>query len=147
MAVITLAEYKALKGITDTTQDTLISTFIPLVQDDIVQACNYSFGFDTDAEDFPASLKLIAAQMITYQMSAQKGSSVYQSENIEGYSYTRAAVGGSGYPETIEKALEKHKRARVVITQAQTQYRDRRQHTPSMLSNVPAKYNVPGVAE
>jgi len=147
MAVITLAEYKTLRGITDTTQDALISTFIPLVQDDIVQACNYSFGFDTDAEDFPASLKLIAAQMITYQMSAQKGSSVYQSENIEGYSYTRAAVGGSGYPETIEKALSKHRRARTIITQVQTQYRDRRQFTPSMLSEAPAEYNIPGVAE
>lgn len=147
MAVITLAEYKTLRGITDTTQDALISAFIPLVQDDIVQACNYSFGFDTGAEDFPASLKLIAAQMITYQISAQKGSSVYQSENIEGYSYTRATVGGSGYPETIEKALAKYRRARAVITQTQTQYRDRRQLTPSMLADVPAEYNVPGVAE
>lgn len=147
MAVITLAEYKTLRGITDTAQDALISTFIPLVQDDIVQACNNSFGFDTEDEAFPASLKLIAAQMITYQISAQKGSSVYQSENIEGYSYTRAAVGGSGYPETIEKALSKHRMARTIITKAQTQYRDRRQYTPSMLSNVPAEYNVPGVAE
>ena len=144
MAVITLVEYKALRGITGTAQDTLISTLIPLVQDDIVEACNYSFGFDTAEEDFPASLKLLAAQMITYQISAQKGSSVYQSENIEGYSYSRAAVGGSGYPETIQKGLERHSRARVIITQVQTQYRDMRGFSPEMLAEKNPLFDVPG---
>ena len=41
--IITTAEVKALLQITDTSQDTLIDTLIPIVQDQIVQYCHNSF--------------------------------------------------------------------------------------------------------
>lgn len=45
MALLTLAEYKTIYGITDTdaTRDARISAYIPLVEADIVQICNNEF--------------------------------------------------------------------------------------------------------
>ena len=132
MAVITLAEYKALAGITGATNDTRISAIIPLVQGDIIAICNYAFGTDLDpvVESWPEGIKLYAAKMISYQMESLSGSQSKQSESIDGYSYTLAEITG-GYPRSIEEGLKsKWGRVSAKTTSAFLHYRDRRGQTP-----------------
>jgi len=146
MAVITLEEYKLLTGITGTTQDALITALIPMVQSDIVSICNYDFGEGTDYEDFPEGIKLYAAQMITYQKVAAGNVATMQSESIDGYSYSRAEIGRSGYPSSIESGLKsKWGRVSVKIPQAVTNYRDRRGTGTKALSENDPMYGYPGV--
>ena len=146
MAVITLEEYKLLTGITGTTQDALITALIPMVQSDIVSICNYDFGEGTDDEDFPEGMKLYAAQMITYQKVAAGNVATMQSESIDGYSYSRAEIGRSGYPSSIETGLKsKWGRVSVKIPQAVTNYRDRRGTGAKALSEDDPMYGCPGV--
>lgn len=136
MAVITLAEYKTLAGISDTTKDALITALIPIVQSDIISICNYDFGAGTSVEDFPEGMKLYASQMITYQIASSGKVPAMQSESIDGYSYTRADMGASGYPASIESGLaSKWKRASFKSTQSAGMYRDKRGQSPSELVN------------
>jgi hypothetical protein len=136
MAVITLAEYKTLAGISDTTKDALITALIPIVESDIIAICNYNFGAGTSDEDFPEGMKLYASQMITYQIASSGKVPTMQSESIDGYSYTRADMGASGYPASIESGLaSKWKRASFKSTQSAGMYRDRRGQSPSELVN------------
>ena len=146
MAVITLEEYKLLAGITGSTQDALIAALIPMVQSDIVSICNYDFGEGTDDEDFPEGMKLYAAQMITYQKVAAGNVATMQSESIDGYSYSRAETGRSGYPLSIETGLKsKWGHVSVKIPQAVTNYRDRRGTGTKSLSENDPMYGYPGV--
>ena len=143
MAVITLAEYKTLAGITGIDKDAQITALIPLIEDDIIAICNYDFG---QGEDFPEGMKLYAAQMITYQMVAAGNVATMQSESIDGYSYSRAEIGRSGYPSSIETGLKsKWGRASVKIPQAVTNYRDRRGTGTKSLSENDPTYGYPGV--
>ncbi len=146
MAVITLEEYTLLAGITGTAQDALITALIPMVQSDIVSICNYDFGEGTDDEDFPEGMKLYAAQMITYQSVAAGNVATMQSESIDGYSYSRAEIGRSGYPSSIETGLKsKWGRVSVKIPQAVTNYRDRRGTGTKALTENDPMYGYPGV--
>lgn len=145
MAVITLAEYKTLAGITGSTQDALITALIPMVEDDIIALCNYDFGQGTVDEDFPEGMKLYAAQMITYQISNGTRVAAMQSESIEGYSYTRAESGASGYPAALESAIaSKWRRASFKSTQTAAVYRDHRGQWPDAIAETPPTYS-PGV--
>jgi hypothetical protein len=144
MAVITLAEYKTLRGITVSTYDAQISALIPIVQDEIIQFCNQDWGAGTADEDFPDGLKSVSANMITYQMSgAQAGGK--KSESIDGYSYTKDDVGDSGYPVGIEKGLSRYRVASVKYGSKQTQYRDKRLMTPEQLADGVDNYSIAGV--
>jgi hypothetical protein len=146
MAVITLAEYKTLAGISGTTQDALITALIPLVEDDIIAICNYDFGQGTADEDFPDGMKLYASQMITFQIANSGKVATMQSESIDGYSYTRAAVGASGYPATIESGIaSKWRRASFKATQAATVFRDRRGQSLMNISEGSPTYSYPGI--
>ena len=141
MAVITLAEYKTLAGITGNDKDAQITALIPLIEDDIIAICNYDFG-----QGFPEGMKLYAAQMITYQMVAAGNVATMQSESIDGYSYSRAEIGQSGYPSSIETGLKsKWGRVSVKIPQAVTNYRDRRGTGTKALSENDPAYGYPGV--
>lgn len=145
MAVITLAEYKTLRGITVSTYDAQISALIPIVQDEIIQFCNQDWGAGTVDEAFPAGLKSVSANMITHQMSgAQAGGK--KSESIDGYSYTKDDVGDSGYPVGIEKGLSRHRVASVKYGQIQTQFRDKRGMGLQALAEGCTDYSVPGLA-
>ena len=144
MAVITLAEYKTIRGITGTTQDAQISALIPIVQDEIIQFCNQDWDAGTADEDFPDGLKTVSANMITYQMSgAQAGGK--KSESIDGYSYTRDDVGDSGYPVGIEKGLARYRVASVKYGSKQTQFRDKRGDSVKKLASGVTQYDIPGV--
>ena len=83
MAFLTLSEYKTMKGITGTTQDDLITIYLGTVQDEIENYCNTDFN---EWEDFPASLKTVARDMVTQQLAVCNGGK--KSESIYGYSYT-----------------------------------------------------------
>jgi hypothetical protein len=146
MAVITLEEYKLLAGITGTTYDTLITALIPMVQSDIISICNYDFGEDTDYEDFPEGMKLYAAQMITYQRATAGNVPTKQSESIDGYSYTRAEIGASGYPASVESGLKsKWGHVSAKTTQPVSAFRDRRGQGVRSLSESGPSYSYPGV--
>jgi len=146
MAVITLAEYKTLAGITGTDKDAQITALIPLVEDDIIAICNYDFGQGTVDEDFPAGMKLYASQMITFQIANAGKVATMQSESIDGYSYTRASVGASGYPATIESGIaSKWRRASFKATQPETVYRDRRGQSLMNISEGSPTYSYPGI--
>jgi len=147
MAVITLAEYKAIIGTTSTANDTQISTLIPLVQGDIISICNYAFGTDTDpvVETWPTGMKLYASQMITYLLQGLSDSGMVKSESIGGYSYTKSDMGNSGYPKSIEMGLSKWKRVSVKTPKETTQYRDRRGNSAESLVNNQPAYNTPDI--
>ena len=146
MAVITLAEYKTLAGITGTDKDAQITALIPIVEDDIIAICNYDFGQGTADEDFPDGMKLYASQMITFQIANAGKVATMQSESIDGYSYTRAAVGSSGYPATIESGIaSKWRRASFKATQAATVFRDRRGKSLMNISEGSPTYSYPGM--
>lgn len=144
MAVITLAEYKAIRGISGTTQDTQISALIPIVQDEIIAFCNQDWGAGTADEIFPASLKGTAADMITYRMAGGL-SSGKKSESIDGYSYARDDIGDSGYPVGIEKGLARNRVASIKYGSMQTQFRDKREMGLRSLANGRTDYYAPGV--
>ena len=146
MAVITLAEYKTLAGITGTTQDARITAYIPMVQSDIVEMCKYDFGQGTADEDFPDGMKLYASQMITILLADSGKVHTMQSESIDGYSYTRAEVGASGWPLTIENGItSKWRRASFKATQAATVFRDRRGQSLMNISEGSPTYSYPGI--
>ncbi len=144
MAVITLAEYKALKGITGTTQDAQITALIPVVQDEIITFCNQDWGAGTVDEAFPANLKGVSADMITYRLGGGV-SSGKKSESIDGYSYSRDDIGDSGYPMGIEKGLSRNRVASVKFGSFQTQFRDKREMGLKPLSEGVQVYAVPGI--
>lgn len=142
MALLTLSEYKALRGITGTTQDAQITAYLEPVEQEIIEFCNQDWGAGTDEEDFPAGLKLVAADMITFRLGGgiTDGKT---SENIDGYSYTREAVGDSGYPMGIEKGMSRYRVASVKYGRVMTQFRDRRDIGLKNLADGKVIYGVP----
>ena len=125
MALLTLAEYKALRGITGTTQDAQITAYLAPVEDEIIEFCNQDWGAGTADEDFPDGLKLVAADMITFQLGGGSTNGK-TSESIDGYSYTREAAGNSGYPDGIEKKMAKYRMVSAKVGTVQNQWRDKR---------------------
>jgi hypothetical protein len=121
MAFLTLSEYKTMKGITGTAQDAIITIYLETVQSDIEGFCNTDFNA---WEDFPASLKTVARDMVSIQLAGNNGGK--KSESIDGYSYTMEDVGKSGYPVSIEAKLAVYRLVKFANIQAQTVYRDSR---------------------
>jgi hypothetical protein len=112
MALLTLTEYKALRGITGADHDAQITAYLAPTEADVIAFCNSDFG-----GDFPAGLKLVAADMIAWRLSGG-ASSGKASESIEGYSYTIEQTGESGYPLAIEKALTRYQFLKPRIVEA-----------------------------
>lgn len=129
MALLTLDEYKALRGITGTTQDAQITAYLAPVEQEVIELCNQDWGAGTDDEDFPAGLKLVAADMITFRLAGGLTDGKV-SENIDGYSYTRDSVGDSGYPLGIEKGLTRYRMVSAKVGTIQSQWRDKRGTIP-----------------
>ena len=124
MAIVTLAEVKAVLGLTSTAQDTRIETLIPMVESDISQFCNRT--------DYPAGMKPTASLMVGYLLEAGKTSGK-QSETIGTYSYAIAA-GSQGYPDHIYLALGKWAKRSLKLGTVQTRFRDSRGYTPEQLA-------------
>lgn len=103
MPLITLEEFKALKGIAETSKDIQISAMIPVVEGYIKGYCNDDFLADDGSEAWPAGLKLVAADMIEFHMTTSPG---ITSQSLEGNSVSYA----TDYPETILKQLRRHRK-------------------------------------
>lgn len=102
MALITLQQYKALKGISDSTQDTRISATIEAVELEIRGYCRIP-----DSEELPSALRLTAADMVEHQLQLTSG---IVSQSLEGASVTFS----DKYGATIEKMLKRYRRASYV---------------------------------
>lgn len=98
---MTLEEVKTLLQITDTPQDTLITALIPIAEDYVKQ---YTNNF-TD-EDFPAAVKLVIAQIVSFNLVARDTS--IASEKVGGISYTYK----DSYPSSIYKTLNQYRKLR-----------------------------------
>jgi hypothetical protein len=147
MAIITLAEYKALAGISGTAQDTQISALIPEVQADFIQMNNFAFGTDLDpvVESWPTGSKTAVSRIITWLLNNTAAVSEFKSESIGGFSYTKEDLGQSGYPVSLEKGATKWKRISAPMAQATTQYRDRRYMPAEHIVNIEPSLSIPGI--
>lgn len=125
MAVITQEQVKTLLKITTTTSDDLIDMLIPMVEDEIVEECNFAFLDSNGAESWPAGVTLIASKMIGFRLNDSAGIGM-KSESQGGYSYTKDDMGKGGYPDSIIAGLAKYRRASTVFSSKMQHYRDRR---------------------
>ena len=102
MALLTLVQYKALRGITSSTQDTKLTAIISAVEAEIKGICGYE-----DDEDLPSALQLTACDMVDHQMLEISG---IKSQSLEGASVTYE----SSYSQKILDALNRYRRIRYV---------------------------------
>ena len=126
MPVITREKYKTLARITTTDHDDLIDEYIVIVQDDIIQICNYDFGAGTAEEDFPTGMIIYAANMISHLLDCSGKTDSVTSEKIGNYSYTKQSTASNGYPLSIMSGLSKWRRVSQKTGTVKTHYRELR---------------------
>jgi len=102
MALLTLVQYKALRGITSTGDDTKLTAVITAVEAEIKGICGYD-----DDEDLPAALQLTACDMVDHQLLEISG---IKSQSLEGASVTYE----SSYSQKILDTLNRYRRVRYV---------------------------------
>ncbi len=102
MALLTLVQYKALRGITSSTQDTQLTAIISAVEAEIKGICGYG-----EDEDLPAALQLTACDMVDHQRLEVSG---IKSQSLEGASVTYE----SSYSQKILNTLNRYRRVRYV---------------------------------
>jgi len=102
MALLTLTQYKALRGITSTDDDTQLTAIIAAVEAEIKGICGYD-----DDEALPSALQLTACDMVDHQMLEMSG---IKSQSLEGASVTYE----SSYSQKILNALNRYRRVRYV---------------------------------
>lgn len=134
MAAITLSQYKALTGITSTSRDTQISAIITDMVADFTAYCGVAP---------PTGSNIVQAQMISFLLATISGPG-FKSESVEGHSYTKDEVGASGYPVSVEGALEKYRVVKPKYTQPLTQFRERREITLEALASGNPVYSTEG---
>lgn len=98
MALLTLSQYKAIKGITDNSSDAKLQAIIDAVENEIRGICGYS-----DSETLPAALMLTACDMVDHQLLESSG---IVSQTLEGNTVTFE----SGYSQKILRTLNKYRR-------------------------------------
>jgi hypothetical protein len=144
MAVITLAEAKVFLQISGTDKDALITALIPEVEAFMREYCNVNF-----TDPWHAGMKLIASQMIGYNMAEMSGggnSIGLESESQGDYSYSRGTGNGSeSYPVSITKKLDKYKVSRTHFGQYLTNTNDKRGLTLGQLADDKFVNSVEGV--
>lgn len=101
--ILTLEEYKEIKGIADTSRDKLISSLIPLVEEDyfFIRGKEHSEG-----EAYPLGSKLVAADMLTYRLEQMNLLGI-ASESIGDYSVSYETSSAS-YPLSIVKRIKRY---------------------------------------
>lgn len=102
MALLTLTQYKALRGITSTDDDIKLTAVISAVEAEIKGICGYD-----DDEDLPAALQLTACDMVDHQLLENSG---IKSQSLEGASVTYE----SNYSQKILGTLNRYRRIRYV---------------------------------
>lgn len=78
--IVTPNEVKNILQISGSSYDTVINTLIPIVEDYVVKYCNISY----DSASLQPGLKLVASNLINYQLQRQAGN--ISSETIGNYS-------------------------------------------------------------
>lgn len=143
-AYITLVEVKTLLGITDSSQDNLITALLPIIKSDFIEETNNPMVDADGVDNWAVGTQLVLSQMIG-QMLTDLSGGLFRSESEGGYSYTRENQIG-GYSESIMGKLQKYRLASLVKGTITTQYRDRRWTSLKQLANDFAYRNEPNVA-
>lgn len=102
MALLTLSQYKTIKGMTDSSQDAKLQAIIDAVESEIRGICGY-----LDTETLPAALMLTACDMVDHQLLESSG---VASQSLEGASVTYE----SNYSQKIVRTLNHYRRIRYV---------------------------------
>lgn len=105
MAIVELAEVKALLNISGTDNDTYISAMIPEVQGMIKSYCKTDFLDDDGEEDFPSGLKLITSKIIKQELDSLSNDGV-QSISLGDYSESRNDT--TQFSDSIKQMLDKY---------------------------------------
>lgn len=134
MAAITLSQYKILTGLATTSKDAQISAIITDMVADFTAYCGVAP---------PAGSNIVQAQMISFLLATIAGPG-FKSESVEGHSYTKDEIGASGYPVSVEGALEKYRVVKPKYTQQLTQFRERREMTLESLASGSPVYSTEG---
>lgn len=101
--IVTLEEYKAIKGVQDTSSDAMIEALIPLVGEEYL----HIRGRALDGEDqWPTGAKLVAADMIEWRLQ-RHGEAGVSSESIGDYSVSYAEPEAS-YPSSIVRRIRRY---------------------------------------
>lgn len=117
MAVLTLAQYKALTGVTSTARDTQITALLAVIDAYIVQKLG--------AAPSSTGIQLVACKMVSFSLVDLVGTGI-KSESIEGYSYSKEELGAGGWPKSIDAQIETFRVVAPKYGQKLTQFRDRR---------------------
>lgn len=102
MALLTLTEYKTLRGITSSADDAKLAAIISAVEAEIKGVCGYG-----EDEDLPSALVLTACDMVDHQRLEVSG---IKSQSLEGASVTYE----SSYSQKILNTLNRYRRIRYV---------------------------------
>ena len=109
---------KLFLGITSTTYDELIESYIPQVEADFLKIRGVDWDEDSnDNIEYPDNADLICAQMIGYLLATNPFNSANygnkMSESIGSYSYSKMASSDmmSGYPKLIVSRIDRYQRA------------------------------------
>lgn len=92
--IATLAQIKALLGISATTYDTLITAYLPLLQDDLLNDIlgnNFGAGYDDGEEEtieptFPQELRMVMADYVNQKVITRYGNMSGENNNISSVS-------------------------------------------------------------
>lgn len=136
MAVLTLAQYKALTGVTSTAKDTQITALLDVIDAYIVQKLGVT----------PTSIgiQLVACKMVSFALVDLVGTGL-KSESIEGYRYSKEEMGEGGWPKSIDAQIETFRVMSPKYTHPVTQFRDRRFLNVEQLANDISVGSVPGI--
>lgn len=103
MAIITLEQYKAIKGVRDNGNDSVIEALIPLIEEDYFHIRGKGLAAE---EGYPLGACLVAADMIAHRL-ATAGSEGVSQQRIGEYSVTYADH-SLGYPAGIVKRIKRY---------------------------------------
>lgn len=111
--IITLEQYKAIAGITDTSLDTRITALISVVENDYLAIRGKSFDVDEQGRTvYPEGSLGTAAEMISYKLLTAKGDVGVTSETIGDYSVGFSADLLRGYPRSTVQGIRRFARAK-----------------------------------
>ncbi len=106
MAITTLANVKAVLGITDSSKDSQISAMIPLVEARYLALRNKAFDVVNSVTVYPTGAELTAIKMISYDLKNNNNYGI-TSESLGDYSVSYEEV-LSGYPKSIISEIKKY---------------------------------------
>lgn len=112
MAITTRENVKMYMGLTDSTNDRLISFLIPRVEEDYLHIRNCPFDEDSDGIIYPDGAEMTAIQMVGFLMLDvnRKSAGGISSESVGSYSYTKDNLTHyiNGYPKSIVGKIKRY---------------------------------------